>query len=462
MKKVIIADASLVREQGSFTFKESIEMARQLENLKVDVIELPKIENTAKDTLLIKTISAFVKNSVLSVDAGCSEASIEQTAAALCNAVHPRLRIALPISDVSMEYGYHKKGPAMIEMIGNLVAAAVDRCPDVEFCAIDAVRADQKTLIGAIKAADTAGASIVTLCDNEGVILPDEFVSFVEKTAEMADVGPSVSVGVSYANKNGLAEACCIMALRSSKADIIKTSVNGNIADLSTMINILRNCSLNCDFSSDLNFTSSGRILAQIKWITDAGRNTSISTLSEENPALLLDNNDDITAFSAVVQSMGYDLSEEDMSRVFSEFQRLAQKKSVSAKELDAIIASIALQVPETFSLEKYIIQSGNVLAASAHITMKKDGDELQGITLGDGPIDAAFKTIEQIIGKHYELDDFQIQSVTQGQEAMGSAVVKLRNNGKIYSGNGISTDIIGASIKAYVNALNKIVYEEE
>lgn len=81
---------------------------------------------------------------------------------------------------------------------------------------------------------------------------------------------------------------------------------------------------------------------------------------------------------------------------------------------------------------------------------------------MGDGPIDAAFLAIEQIVGRHYELDDFQIQAVTEGREAMGSALVRLRSGGKLYSGNGISTDIIGASIKAYLNALNKIVYEEE
>ena len=86
----------------------------------------------------------------------------------------------------------------------------------------------------------------------------------------------------------------------------------------------------------------------------------------------------------------------------------------------------------------------------------------MEGISLGDGPIDASFLAIEQIVGHHYELDDFQIQAITEGREAMGETVVKLRSGGKVYSGRGISTDIIGASILAYVNALNKIVYEEE
>ena len=94
-------------------------------------------------------------------------------------------------------------------------------------------------------------------------------------------------------------------------------------------------------------------------------------------------------------------------------------------------------------------------------IKCTKNGEEIEGVGVGDGPIDAAFRTIEQIVGRHYELDDFQIQSITEGREAMGNAVVKLRSNGKIYSGNGISTDIVSASIRAYINAVNKIVYEE-
>ena len=91
-----------------------------------------------------------------------------------------------------------------------------------------------------------------------------------------------------------------------------------------------------------------------------------------------------------------------------------------------------------------------------------KDNKTLEGVSLGDGAIDAAFRALEQITGYHYELDDFQIQAVTEGQEAMGQTVVKLRSAGKVYSGKGISTDIVAAGIHAYLSALNKIVYEEE
>ena len=126
-----------------------------------------------------------------------------------------------------------------------------------------------------------------------------------------------------------------------------------------------------------------------------------------------------------------------------------------------AIIASAALQVPPTYRLESYVINTGNTISASAQMKLTKNGQTLSGVSLGDGPVDAAFLAIESILGRHYELDDFQIQAVTEGREAMGESVVKLRSGGKLYSGRGISTDIIGASVHAYLNAINKIVYEE-
>lgn len=113
-------------------------------------------------------------------------------------------------------------------------------------------------------------------------------------------------------------------------------------------------------------------------------------------------------------------------------------------KELDAIIASAALQVPPTYRLESYVINTGNTISASAQMKLTKNGQTLSGVSLGDGSVDAAFLAIESILGRHYELDDFQIQAVTEGREAMGESVVKLRSGGKLYSGRGISTDIIG------------------
>ena len=165
---------------------------------------------------------------------------------------------------------------------------------------------------------------------------------------------------------------------------------------------------------------------------------------------------------SNIIKNLGYELSDSDVGKVYEEFKKVtAKKETIDNKELEAIIASTAMQVPSTYHLVNYVVNSGNIIPATANVTLEKDGEKISGVSTGDGPIDAAFHAIEQVIGHHYELDDFQIHSVTEGREATGSALVKLRANGKLYSGNGVSTDIIGASIRAYINAINKIIFEE-
>ena len=164
-----------------------------------------------------------------------------------------------------------------------------------------------------------------------------------------------------------------------------------------------------------------------------------------------------------MVKGLGYELSDIDFGKVYEEFKRVCAKKgSVNKTELEAIVANTAMQVPSTYHLISYVVNSGNIMTSTANITLEKDGEKLSGVSTGDGPIDAAFHAIEQIIGHHYELDDFQVQAVTKGREAVGSSLIRLRTDGKLYSGTGLSTDIIGACIRAYVNALNKIVYEEK
>ena len=202
-----------------------------------------------------------------------------------------------------------------------------------------------------------------------------------------------------------------------------------------------------------------------IAWLLDTSREETSPTGNVgigETANVTLDVNDEIGEVIKVVRQLGYELSDEDNAKVYEAFRRVATRKHfVGTKELDAIVASTALQVPSTYHIENYVINSGNVITATANILLDRNGEKLRGVGVGDGPIDAAFLAIEQIIGHHYELDDFQIQTVTEGRDAMGSALVKLRADGRVYSGNGISTDIIGASIRAYISALNKIVYEE-
>ena len=458
MKQIKIADTTLCRENNSFSFKEKIEIARQLEKLNVDTIELPEIVNSRTDILLVRTIAAFVKSASLSVGAGRSEQSIEDAAAALENAAKGTIRIELPVSPVCMEYRCHKKPEKMLEWIASCVKKAKEYSFCVEFCAVDATRAETEYLYTAIKTATEAGADKITICDTAGSLLPDDFANFVKALSE----NTGVPIGIQCSDKAGLAAAQAILAVRAG-ADCVKCAVGGDTVSLDTFGSIIKDYGNDYQISADIRHTELHRIVGQINWITDNAKNDKSSvTVNAEQTGIKLDKNDDKATVLAAVTKLGYDLSEEDAEHVYNEFLRVALKKNVGAKELDAIVASAALQVPSAYKLVSYIINNGNIITASAHIVLEKDGAVIEGIQLGDGPIDASFITIDTIIGRHYELDDFQIQAVTEGKEAMGSALVKLRSGSKLYSGKGISTDIIGASIRAYLNAVNKIVYEEE
>ncbi len=454
--KIKIADRTLCVKDAIFGFKEKIEIARQLENLNVNAIELPKIENDKADTLLIRTIASFVKNAVISIEVQ-NNADVDKALSALSTAANKRIRVELPVSPVGMEYNFHKKAPKMLETVKETVAYAKSKCSDVEFCAIDATRAEEDFLKEVVAAAISAGANLVTFCDSTAEMMPNKFGEFVANYKM-----DGAEIGVMCENKNGLAAADAVIATQKG-ANTVKTAVGGSITPLATFAGILKNCGGECGFESPLKFTELNRIINQIGWITSNNKTDksvmNVVSVTEDN--LELDVNDDKEAVMTAVLKLGYDLSETDSNKVYDEFLRAAAKKRITAKELEAIVATVALQVEPTYKLVNYVVNSGNIITSSAQITLEKEGEALQGISTGDGPIDAAFHAVEQIIGCHYELDDFQIQSITEGKGAMGSALVKLRQNGKLYSGNGISTDIIGASIKAYINAVNKIVYEE-
>lgn len=458
MKQIKIADATLCAESGVFGFKEKLEIARQLDKLCVDIIELPEIENVKADSLFVRTTASFVKNSTISVAAGSSKVSVENALSALSNAKNACVRIELPVSPVGMEYIAKKKPDPMLAWINEAVKMAKEAINEVEFCAVDATRAEPEFLDKAIQTAIEAGATAISLCDSAAEMLPDDFASFVKSISENVQV----PVGVRCDNANGLASAASVLAVRSG-ATCIKTDVSGVYAPMADIASMLKNCGNRYSYSAAINQTELFRILKQISWIANNAKNekSAMTVATNDDVATYLDGNDDQNTVITAVTKLGYDLSEEDQKRVYEEFLRVAAKKTVGSKELDAIVASVALQVPATFKLASYVVNNGNIISASAQITLEKGESILQGVCIGDGPVDAAFRAIDQIIGHHYELDDFQIQSVTEGKEAMGSALVKLRAGGKLYSGNGISTDIIGASIRAYLNAVNKIVYEE-
>jgi len=464
MNQIRISDVTIRQAGKNMTFREKLEIAKLLDKLGVYVISLREIENTRVDSLLIKSVAGAVKKSVVAVPVALTEDGVRTAWEALKTASHPRLQVSAAVSTVQMEYLYHKKPEAMLQAISDTVRSCAGLCGDVEFIAEDATRSDDSFLDAAIRAAVDAGAATVTLCDTAGSLLPDGIAEFFDGLKQRIPELSCVTLGFEASNSLALADACSIAAAWHGACEIKASAYGGNVANLENVAKIISAKGEAKGVYSGVRMTEVSRLVGQVAWLcqTNRSKNGPVESGIHEASDLYLTAQDDMTAVQKAVTHLGYDLSEEDMATVYEAFMRIAEKKEqVGVRELDAIVASAALQVPPTYVLDSFVINTGNTIAATAHLRLKKQEAVVEGVSIGDGAVDAAFKAIEQIIGHHYELDDFQVQSVTEGREAMGQTVVKLRSNGKLYSGRGISTDILGASIRAYVNALNKIVYEE-
>ena len=468
MKQIRISDVTMKQatEEFSLSFKEKIELAKLLDKLNVSVIELEGIHASRIDSLRIKSIAAAVANSTVAVPVQLTCEGVQEVWNALQLARYPRLQVCAAVSPVQMEYLYHKKPDAMLATIREITEACKALCQDVEFVADDATRSDPQFLQKAICAALDAGATTVTVCDAAGTMLPDEFSGFLDGLYDAVPQLRDVCLGVSCANALSMADACSVAAVRHGAGEVKAAAYPVVTASLGNIARILAAKGSSFQAASGVSVTQLSRTLGQIAWMCQTGRSKTSpfdAGVREDDGSLYLTAHDDIGAVSSVVQKLGYDLSEDDLLKVYDAFKTIAAKKEqVSAKELDAIVASAAMQVPSSYVLQSYVINAGNTISATAHLKIARKDAVLEGVSIGDGPIDAAFLAIEQITGQHYELDDFQLQAVTEGRGAMGQTVVKLRSNGKLYSGRGISTDIVGAGIQAYLSALNKIVYEEE
>ena len=466
MKNIRISDVTM-KQKGdiSLSFKEKIELSKLLDKLGVSVIELEGIQNAKIDALRIKSIAMAVQGSAVAVPVQLNSENVQQVWNALRVARKPRLQVCAPVSSVQMEYLFHKKPEAMLAAITETLKACRALCGDVEFVADDATRSDPAFLYEAVRMAIRSGAKTVTVCDTAGAMLPNEFTAFLRELYANVPELNQVTLGVSCSDGLSMADSCAIAAVRYGAGEIKAAAYRLDTVSLPNVAKVLKAKGEFYNATCSLHTTVMSRITGQIARMCQTGR-TKTSPYGygfAEDEGIYLTGHDDLNAVMNAASRLGYDLSEEDGAKVYEAFCAIAAKKEkVSAKELDAIVAAAAMQVPPTFVLDTYVITAGNTISSTAHLKLRKEKQVLEGVCIGDGPIDAAFLAIESITGRHYELDDFQIQAVTEGREAMGQTVVKLRSEGKVYSGRGISTDIVGASIHAYINALNKIVYEED
>ncbi len=461
MRKIDTTDITLKKlaaeRSVALLFREKTAIAACADSLGANAIELAPVKNVREDTIIYKTIAKNVKNATVAIPVGFSKEELSCAWECVKDASHPRLQIELPTSTVQMEYTYHIKSEKMIARIGELVKAAKELCGDVEFSALDATRADESFLFAAIKEAEANGATLITVCDDAGISMPKEIAALTEKVKEVT----SLPVYVQVSDAISMAVACAIAAITKG-ADGVKCAMTGKDALLTGRISDAINaCSSRLGAEVGLNKT---KIHASIDdMLASISHDNYASVEYDDSAAILLDSESSIAQVASAAAALGYELSDSDCGNVHKALMQVCEKKdTVGAKELEALIASFAMQAPSTYHLESYTTSSSNLTSSMSQVTLKCKGETICGVSTGDGPIDSAFRAIEQCIGFHYELDNFQVQSVTEGKEALGSALVRLRNNGKLYSGNGISEDIVAASIRAYVNALNKIVFEEK
>ncbi len=461
MKKINVTDITLAKlseqREVSLLFREKSAIANCADMIGVSAIELPPVKSLREDRIIYKTIAQNVQNAVLAIPVGFTRESVADAWECIKEAHSPRLQVALPVSTIQMEYTYHVKQSAMLEKISELIKEAKSYCADVEFSALDATRADEDFLISAIKEAQVSGAAIVTVCDDAGVCTPDNFSKLVAKVKEST----AVPVYVQVSDRINMAVASAFSAIKSG-ADGVKCAMSGkevlSVGKFSDAMNV---CTSQIGAKIELDTT---KIHTSIDgMISGIGHNSFEREEGvSDKKKILLDSDSTVSQVAQSAALLGYELSDSDVGNVYKSLMQVCEKKgTVGSKEFEALIASSAMQAPSTYHFETYTTTSSNVANSMSQVTLRTNDEIICGVASGDGPIDSAFRAIEQCIGHHYELDDFQVQSVTEGKEALGSALVRLRNGGKLYSGNGTSTDIVAASIRAYINALNKIVFEE-
>lgn len=462
MKTVYVADETLkvlsLERRAPLLFREKTALVTGLVATGANAVELPLFTGSREEEILLKTLAPLMKDCRLSLPVSGEEGIAEKAMRCLTAAEKPRLQVEFPVSAVLLEYKLRTKEEKALEKLAALVKNVSAVCADTEVILRDATGAREAFLLQACRTAEENGAAALTLYDDAGQFSPAETAALFETVLK------AVSVPVYYRPNDTLSFGCAnaFAALEAGAAGI-KTALtceNALHTDKFAAAFAVKGPLMGAECSLNLTGirSESGSLLKSL---------TSSEAKSGQLPAssadIFLDADSQPGDVEAAVSSLGYELSPEDIGRVTDVLHGICRKKSsVGAKELEAIVASAAMQVPSTYHVESYLISTGNLTASMASIHLTKNGEALTGVATGDGPIDSAFRAIEQCIGTHYELDEFSIDAVTEGKESLGSALVCLRNGGRRYAGNGVSADIVGASIRAYITALNKIAYEED
>lgn len=501
MRKIQIFDTTLRDgEQApgcTMNPREKVELARQLERLGVDVIEAGFPVSSPDDFTAVQEVAKTVTRSAVAALCRAVPADIEAAARALEPAKHPRLHVFIATSDLHLREKLNITREKALEMIAQSVALARTLCDDVEFSAEDATRSDREFLLAALNLAIDAGATIVNVPDTVGYITPEEMtglITYLKENLHRGRNGEEIPLSVHCHNDLGLAVANSLAAVRAGASQVEGTingigeragnvsleeiimalDTRGQFFGLETGI-VLRQIYRTCRLVSTIigqKIPPNKPIVGRNAFNHEAGIHQhgvlknpltyeimSPQSIGIYDNDLVLGKHSGKHAFAQRVEELGYTLPGEAMEKAFTRFLALAdRKKTVTNKDIEAIVGAAGYTIPETYKLHSFVVNSGTVISATAVVKLIRDGEEIEHVARGDGPIDAAFKAIDRIVKVGFQLVNYSIHSVTEGEDAQGEVVVKLRQGSRTVTGRGLSTDIFEASLKAYLNAVNKII----
>lgn len=497
-EKVFIFDTTLRDgEQSpgcSMNPDEKLHLARQLEKLGVDIIEAGFPVASEGDFASVRQIAREIKGAQVAGLARASLKDIDRAWDAIREAANPRIHTFISSSDIHLKYQLRKSRQEVLKEAREAVAHAASFTKNVEFSPMDATRSDRDYLCEMVEAVIDSGAATVNIPDTVGYAIPDEFGELIALLFDRVKNIRQAVISVHCHNDLGLAVANSLAALRNG-ARQVECTINGigERAGNAAMEELVMALATRKDLFGlhtgihTENLYQTSRLLTQItgvrvqpnKAIVGANAFAHESGIHQDglikekltyeimtpqsvgmpDSHMVLGKHSGRHAVTNHLKQLGYDdLSSDELNRVFSRFKDLADmKKDIFDEDLEAILYEEVLRIEEKFKLVYLNVVSGNVAVPTATMQLEIGGTILQDAGFGVGPVDATFDAIRKITKTNYNLMKYTVNAVTGGTDAQGEATVQLKHNGRSVVGHGAHPDILVASAKAYINALNRI-----
>lgn len=502
-EKIYIFDTTLRDgEQSpgcSMNLEEKLKMAHQLERLNVDVIEAGFPIASEGDFEAARAIAAEVRQPTIAGLARATRGDIERAWEAIRNARKPRIHTFIATSDIHLQHKLRKTRSEVFQQAVEAVKIARNLCEEVEFSAEDATRSDIDYLAEVFEAAIEAGAGIINVPDTVGYAIPDEYGPFIKTLISRISNRERAIFSCHCHNDLGLAVANSLTGVKNGCRQV-ECTVNGigeraGNASLEEIVMAVRTRKDLLPFYTDIataEIYRSSKLLANLTGMfvqpnkAIVGKNAfaheagihqdgvlknaltyeimTPQSVGIPSSTLVMGKHSGRHALRKKYEELGFELNAEELDRAYFFFTKLAdQKKEIYDEDLITIIHDGIKIIPDTYRLKYVHASGGNQELSSAVIKLEKGGKEIFVETAyGDGPIDACYKAVDKITGIAGRLLDYSVNSVTKGKDALGEVFLHVGFNGKSYTGKAASVDIIDASVRAYLNAVNKAFYEQK